>query len=214
MVPIRSLQTYLIGPGLGVAIVQRGRLVLHASAVRMDGRVLAFCGEAGCGKSTLAAALVGEGAELIGDDVLPVGVADEVTVGPGLPLVKLWPDAADMLSIPPNELAVLDPLTGKLRRDVHEGHIADPVELDAVVILSVPNAFSLQRLSRSEAMLALIGNSYAASALHPSGLSDEHFKSTSRLADRVPAWSLSLDRALPGRVGSTDALSRLLASMP
>ena len=48
------------------------RLTLHASAVGIDGRIVAFVGESGVGKSTLAWALVKAGADPVSDDLLPI----------------------------------------------------------------------------------------------------------------------------------------------
>jgi hypothetical protein len=61
-----------------------GRLVLHASAVEVDGAALAFVGFSGQGKTTMATLLCGEGYPLVTDDVLPVDTSgDEVTCVPG-----------------------------------------------------------------------------------------------------------------------------------
>jgi hypothetical protein len=194
--PIETLQTYLVGAALGVAVVQRGRLVLHASAVRFGSSVTLFCGDAGAGKSTLAGALVASGGELVGDDVLPVSVdPGEIRVGPGLPLVKLWPDSASLLGLDPTEIPILDPLTGKLRYDLHASHVDHPVGLNAVVVLRDGESRELERLSESSAMLSLIANTYAASALHAGGLSARHFADVTALASRVPSWVLTVDRS-------------------
>lgn len=48
----------------------RGRTVLHASAVAIDGRAIAFSGHSGAGKTTTAHALVRAGATLICEDKL------------------------------------------------------------------------------------------------------------------------------------------------
>ncbi len=48
------------------------RLTLHASAVGIDDRIVAFVGESGVGKSTLAWALVKAGADPVSDDLLPI----------------------------------------------------------------------------------------------------------------------------------------------
>lgn len=58
------------------------RLCLHASCVRVDGRVMAFVGASEAGKSTLAWHLVKSGHELISDDLLPIRFRD-VPVVPG-----------------------------------------------------------------------------------------------------------------------------------
>ncbi|MCU0802244.1 MAG: HPr kinase/phosphatase C-terminal domain-containing protein [Rhodobacteraceae bacterium] len=49
-----------------------GTVLLHASAVAIDGRGLLITGAAGKGKSTLALALIGFGAVLVSDDLTQV----------------------------------------------------------------------------------------------------------------------------------------------
>ena len=48
--------------GLGLILHQRNALTLHASAVEVNGQVVAFVGYKGAGKSTTAASLLGRGA--------------------------------------------------------------------------------------------------------------------------------------------------------
>lgn len=47
----------------------QGQMMMHATAVAMDGRGLLIAGASGSGKSTLALALIGLGAVLVSDDV-------------------------------------------------------------------------------------------------------------------------------------------------
>jgi hypothetical protein len=57
---------------LPLAAVLRGTHVLHASAVALAGRAVAFMGRSGVGKTTLAGRIVAHGALLMTDDVLAV----------------------------------------------------------------------------------------------------------------------------------------------
>ncbi len=60
-----------------------GRLVLHASAVEVDGKALAFLGHSGQGKTTMATLLCAAGYPFVADDLLPVERSgDEVTCVP------------------------------------------------------------------------------------------------------------------------------------
>ena len=65
------LRTFLLGPALAVLLHQRGRLVLHAGAVAVNGRVAAFLGGPSWGKSTTTAALDRRGHGIMADDVDP-----------------------------------------------------------------------------------------------------------------------------------------------
>lgn len=60
----------LSGTALSTVLTLKGLCVIHASAVALEGRQLAFIGPSGQGKSTLAAALCARGAALISDDAL------------------------------------------------------------------------------------------------------------------------------------------------
>jgi hypothetical protein len=62
----------VLAQALPLAAVLQGMEVLHASAVCVDGRALAFIGPSGAGKTTLATRLLARGARLVTDDVLAV----------------------------------------------------------------------------------------------------------------------------------------------
>jgi hypothetical protein len=60
----------LAAQALPLAATIRGLEVMHASGVVLDGRALLFAGPPGAGKSSLAAALVSDGAQLLSDDAV------------------------------------------------------------------------------------------------------------------------------------------------
>ena len=72
-----SLRHLLLDQVIPRLWAHRGNLVLHASAVVLpDGSVVAFLGESGWGKSTLAAALQSRGCQLLSDDSISLGSED------------------------------------------------------------------------------------------------------------------------------------------
>ena len=115
--PSALLAEAVIGPGLILALAVHGVYCLHASAVKTPRGVIAFLGESGRGKSTLArflAADSGLGWTRVADDILPVEVtADGVDVLPRFPQLKL-PDgeqysSADSECLPLRMACVLAP---------------------------------------------------------------------------------------------------------
>jgi hypothetical protein len=60
---------------LPLAAVLRGMDILHASAVALGGRAVAFLGSSGAGKTTLAGRILACGARLVTDDVLALDLA-------------------------------------------------------------------------------------------------------------------------------------------
>lgn len=67
-----GVSTLVASTGLAFLLGLMGRATLHASAVRLRGRVVAFVGASGAGKTTLAQLLCERGAELVTDDALRI----------------------------------------------------------------------------------------------------------------------------------------------
>lgn len=94
----------------------RGKLPLHASAIRIAGKAVLLCGPSGAGKSTLCAALVANGAELLSDDltiIAPGSFGQPPHILPGRPGVRLFSAIAAQL---PG--AVISPLNDDHRHKV------------------------------------------------------------------------------------------------
>jgi hypothetical protein len=79
---------------LPLAWSKQGRMVLHASAVELDGQAVAFVARSGTGKSTLAASFVLSGSRLLCDDGLLIEADGEAfRAAPGHASLRLWPDS-------------------------------------------------------------------------------------------------------------------------
>jgi hypothetical protein len=70
--PIGLIAILIAGSVVAYLLSANGRLVLHASAVEVDGAALAFVGQSGQGKTTMATLLCAAGYPLVADDLLPV----------------------------------------------------------------------------------------------------------------------------------------------
>jgi ABC-type multidrug transport system fused ATPase/permease subunit len=92
---MQMLRQLLLNQIIPRYLATRGQLVLHASAVRLEnGRSLAFLGNSGFGKSTLASSFHRNGAQLISDDSILLRPGDDgVTVIGGFPGIRLFPDS-------------------------------------------------------------------------------------------------------------------------
>src|SRR6202000_1558622 len=88
---------FLSGTGFGILLHQRGRIVLHASAVRVNDSAVLFCGPSGAAKSPLAAGLVDAGYDLVTDDFCGISIHADGTpwVEPDGRQLKLWQNAID-----------------------------------------------------------------------------------------------------------------------
>ena len=98
---VADIPIFILGTVFGILLHQREQIVLHASAVRVNGRAVVFCGTSGAGKSTLAAALAQRGYPLVTDDVctLTVDGSGAPRVYPDGRQLKLWAQAIDRLDL-------------------------------------------------------------------------------------------------------------------
>ena len=162
---VEWFQTYLLGIVLSFALLKLGHEPLHAAVVVVEGKGIAFLGDSGYGKSTLAASFVREGYRILTDDLLIIREIDGVLYAlPGPPRIKLFPQMArsvqpqkrfDEPADPDNEKVIL-PL------ERHEMHFA-PVPLDAFFILDEPQGtarLSIVRLSPRESFLAMLAATF------------------------------------------------------
>ncbi len=165
---IDDIATYLSGPVMGFILRRRGLMSLHASAVCIDGRAVALCGESQSGKSTCAAALALRGMPVLCEDVTPL--LEEhggFHVEPGYPRICLWPDAVESLLGTPNALPQLTPTWEKcflpLDRD---GARFDQQKRPLGVIYLLAQRSQEERapwieeMSPREALLELVQNTY------------------------------------------------------
>ena len=165
----RVVRLFLLGPVLATALHQRGWLILHASAVAVDGCVAAFLGGPGWGKSTMAAALRQRGHPLVADDfiALPVGsqASAELSVYPGFPQLKLWPAAAAALGADVEQLPRLHPDFEKRAQRLNAGFAQEALPLERLYVLAEGEPAGIQPLDKQAALVELVRHSYMSPGL-------------------------------------------------
>jgi hypothetical protein len=126
----------LLGPVLAIVCYLRGALPLHASALRIGDRAIAFAGRSGAGKSTLAAALARRGHALVTDDICAcIGLPGRPLVLPSYPAIKLTPASLDALSIDGHGLSTIGPDFEKVQWLQPEGYDPSPLPLATVYLI-------------------------------------------------------------------------------
>ena len=96
-----SLRLFLLGSAMGALLQQRGLIVLHGNALSWNGEDCSIVvGDAGAGKSTLAAQSLRKGAQVLTDDVsaISLNAKGQILVMPAYPQLKLWQNAIDRKS--------------------------------------------------------------------------------------------------------------------
>jgi len=190
---------YLLGPVISFALLLRGHLCLHASAIAVGDQAIAMLGPSGAGKSTAAAAFARSGYGVLTDDVVAVtNRGRDFLVQPAYPRIRLWPESVSALYGAEDALPCLTPtwdkryldLTGNGCRFQHE-----PLPLAAIYILDErrddPKVPSVEAMPAAEGLIALVANTYA-TRLMDKKMRARDFESLGRIATGVP-----LRRAIP-----------------
>lgn len=169
---------------------QRGRLVLHASAVAMNGGGALFLGASGWGKSTLLAALAARGHSPVADDVAAVDAdAAHPVLLPGIPQLKLLPETVSFLGSDAARWARVHSRSEKRVQRLPKGDSQSTFPVRRIYVLAGADdgAPAVVPLSRREAVIELVRHTYTAQLLPIMGDSARHFRQCARVAEQVPA---------------------------
>ena len=218
-VPGRNLRLFLLGSAFGALLHQRELLPLHANAVEVDGRAVAFMGESGAGKSTWAAWFHDRGHRVVADDVCVVRFDEEgrALAQPGLPRLRLWDEAMEA--------------TGRNAADFARSYFGDesfnqfdvPIAPQTAADRELPlgAAYLLERGERTviellegiEAVEAVFAHTYRGGFVAPADAAQSHWSAAMQLVRSTPVfrftrpWSLvDLERS------SSTALQHALES--
>jgi hypothetical protein len=193
----RTAALFVLGPAMGVLLHQRGVLVLHASAVTVNGGVVAFLGHSGWGKSTMAAAMVKLGASAFSDDLVAVPMKGCVPMAlPGYPFLKLGLDSGEILGYKIRDISPVLPADDRRQIAVPGADPAASVPLARIYILAEGDQPEVEPLKPQDAAVELIRHSYASPCIKASGMSAFHLKSCAELVDRLPIRRIRRPRRL------------------
>lgn len=186
-----DLAPYINGSILAVLLHQRGFMVLHASAVVIDGQAVAFMGDKGSGKSTLAAFLQNRGHVLLTDDLVPVKfAADDAFAIPGFPRIRLWTDSVESMGVDPRTLPTINSFVNKLSYGCPDNFSSDPVRLSRLYVLAEEPGVCIEKLEPKESFIEIVKNCYLSRYTDAIGQTDSHFRNCATLAGLVPVYKL------------------------
>lgn len=190
----------IAGLGMGLILYQRGLFTLHAAALAIGGSAIGIAGPKRSGKSTTAAFLSSLGHQLLSDDVLAVDMSDQesLQVLPGAHTVNLWPDSVIAVGRDPDSLPKIwsegtkriSPPSGAPARNAYplsSIFFLDPSDVESP---------SVERLSPSEAIPMLIGNSHVFRLVEDREAMPQHLSQCADLANRVPLFRLKRPMSL------------------
>jgi hypothetical protein len=180
------VRLFTIGSAMGMALHQRGILVLHGATVARGGQARILVGDSGAGKSTLAARLGRAGCSVLGDDTMALWSAPDGGAGKwlwqGSRVFKLWQDSVAAMGIGLEELTPLGN-----RADKYYVPNPDPaasnstaldtgVELAEILVLETGDGPPrIEPLEGIRALQAVAANTYRPEYVAILGRESEHF---------------------------------------
>jgi len=188
-----EVMTFLLGPALGLICHQKRVLPLHGATIRVGERTVTLVGNSGAGKSTTATALMKRGHRLLCDDISVIH-ANDATVQPSYPGVKLWQDAADTFSIATDSLSRTRTDLQKFHYPAEESFDHRAATLNAIVILEpVPNnaTAELTRHNKLAALAQLGPFIYRRKLAKLLGAEQACFSQLGKLVSQVPVMTLT-----------------------
>lgn len=179
---------------LATLLHQRGRFVLHASALVIHDGVMAFIGKSGLGKSTLALKLYALGHSLVADDLVSIYLeSDTPMVVPTYPELNVWPETLTALSHDPRRFERVRPASEKRAVPTSERFTQHPRPLRRIYVLSEGETTRIGSLSPREATFALVRHSYRAELSEGSSAAIHLFQ-CAQLARTIPIRCLQIHR--------------------
>jgi hypothetical protein len=189
----RNVRIFLLGSAIGALLHQRGLLPLHANAIDLGSRAVAFCGHSGAGKSTIAAWFHDRGYPILADDVCVIGFdeAGRAFAYPGIPRLRLWRDALEASGRDAGAYDRSFDDMDKYDVPTEIGSTQEPLPLAAIYLLRKAgeggNA-AIERLVGIDAVETLMSNTYRGGYLRTIGRTAEHLAACLRLVRAVPVF--------------------------
>ena len=156
-VPPESVRHLLLDQVIPRTLGQLGRLVLHASAIKLaDGAGIAFIGDSGWGKSTLASSFLESGGLHISDDCLLIEKkANTLTGTNSYQGVRLLNDSAKVIFPDHSDIAPVAHYSDKRRLLLASKNMTElpaTTTLDALFLLTNPAEYSADEPVQIEAV--------------------------------------------------------------
>lgn len=199
-------------------LAHEGKLIIHASAIELDGMSILFVGTSGVGKSTLAASFDLSGNRMLCDDAVIVEFGDGRPTARALyPSLRLHPDSLDALfpDLNPSSAVAHHGLKRRLKMPGPPVGSDDPLPIAAIFALGTARTtddIRIRPLSSAEVCMALVSNSFS---LNPADLrlAGEKLRKSGLVAECVPGFSLDYPREYAGLPAARAAVVKAVRAL-
>ena len=181
-----------------LALSRQGQPAFHASVVTFGGGAIAFLGQSGTGKSTLAASFALSGEMFLTDDALLVEESDDgCRVRPSHASLRLWNDSVE--AIVGNDIQTAGPISYSDKAQLLAGEAlafcneSQPLAGAYVLEQNDVSSVLIRELTGLDRYMAWLGNSFLLDVVD-NDLLARHFDWTHRISGKVPTFALDFPR--------------------
>lgn len=208
--PPDDVRLYLLGSVFATLLHQRKLIPLHVSAVVTPKGIVAFTGDSGAGKSTIAALLHKQtNWPMISDDVAVLRPSDEMpTLYGGMLRIKLWKDAIGLLKIDQAKTFRDAVRFEKYHLRAPEQFAQQPLELAALIELQQGDANRLQPLGGAETFELVMNSIYRPYLVGMFGDRDTVVRKSALVANQIQGYSLTRQWSVQGLYDSACLIGR------
>ena len=211
-VPSPTVEHLYLNQVMPLALSRQAKLVLHGSAVDIGGQGVAFRGESGRGKSTLAASFASEGTRFLTDDGLLLSwVGDQCMILPSHPSIRLWEDSQDALIGQSVAMAPAVSFTSKARflagSAISFCDEARPLRRVFFLGAGDASAPTIEPLRPAEALIELVKHSFLLD-IEARDMLARHFDDLTRLAELPIYFRLDYPRRYNALAAVREAVIR------
>jgi hypothetical protein len=203
-----DVRAFLLGNIFAALCHQRGLLPLHASSIRTAAGVVAFLGDSGAGKSSLAAFLARRGYPVVSDDICLIDPSAPLArrVLPVAPWLKLWRSTMEALGEQPDPEMRTFSEDDKFR--FRQPHDSAPLPFAEVLVLTTTESDGtvFSALTPARAVQSMLQFTYQSWLVHGTGQTASYFQRCGQALEGVRALTMARPWGFASMEDTLDAL--------
>ena len=156
-----TISSWILGFCLSMALLQKGLITVHCSAIATENGAVLLSGTPGAGKSSLANKLLEHGFKLMADDVAGIQIYnDECMIHPAFPFQKLCSNEIEKKRLDKNSLIYINEDKDKYLVPVHDLFEYTPTKLQAFfyIVKASVDRLTIKQLTGFDCFIAIKDN--------------------------------------------------------
>ena len=174
---------------------QRGKLVLHGSAIEINGRAFLFIGISGSGKSFFASSLLDE-SKLISEDICVIDIIDDsFYIRPSIPVIKIDNPFIITSKNIKSEHKLIDKRDRKAILLNNSKFTSNAIKIEACFVLNFSKKFSIERVGFNKSFASILLSSFQSNPILSSKINDSDIhQKIGNFLNTIPLYNIKRDK--------------------